>query len=278
MNSTLAAQLTLLAYALIAVVLMVRAALRFEYGIQAWFLFGVARAYCGLLFHWRSRGRCPFPRDGAAIVIANHSSPVDPILLWMNNHLRAEGAQPRVISFLTASEYYSARGVAWICRAMRSIPVDRNGRDMKPTREALRLLQQGEFVGVFPEGGINLERDLRPAVPGVAWLALKARVPVYPVYIENAPRGDDMISPFMTPARVVVHYGEPVDLSEFTDQRVSHELLERLADRLMLELARLGGTGVQSRDGLAPLTPATSAGTTAAADHLNHGSTPGRPG
>lgn len=66
---------------------------------------------------------------------------------------------------------------------MQSIPVDRNGRDIGPTREAIRRLERGDLIGIFPEGGINMGEGLREANPGIAFLALKAGVPVIPVYI-----------------------------------------------------------------------------------------------
>ncbi len=73
----------------------------------------------------------------------------------MNNHLGARPRRCRVIGFLMAREYYEIPGLTWIGRAMQCIAVNREGKDMRPAREALERLRRGDLIGVFPEGGIN---------------------------------------------------------------------------------------------------------------------------
>ena len=142
---------------------------------------------------------------------------------------------------MTAREYCRIPGVAWICRTVHCIPVDRDGRDIKPARAALEELRQGNQVGIFPEGGINTGEGLREGDTGIAWLALHARVPVYPVYLQGSPRDTVMVRPFYTLSRVRVIYGEPIDLSAYQDQRKTRALLTEVTDLLMRRLAALGG-------------------------------------
>lgn len=243
-----AAQLVLGFYLLAAAAVLWRQAARCEHGYRVWLLYAVERLYVGLMFHWRANRRCPFPDDGPALIIANHRSPVDPMFVWMNHHLAGRRGRIRAINFLMAREYYEVRGMRWMFRALRSIPLDREAREMRPVREALRRLERGELVGIFPEGGINREKDLRKAGPGVAFLALKARVPVYPVFIHNSPGGESMVEPFCRPARVRVTYGEPIDLSAYYGRRNSGALLVKVTDLLMRRLAALGGVDYRGVD------------------------------
>lgn len=238
------AQLVLLAYAAIAAGLVLLSVRRCRDGWRVWLLYFVNRLYVGLMFRWRANGRCPYPEFSGAIILSNHRSPLDPMLAWMNSHLRYEehARSTRVIGYLMAREYYEQPGLTgWIGRAMQSIPVDRDGRDMGPTREAIRRLERGDLIGIFPEGGINMGEGLRAANPGIAFLALKAGVPVIPVYIHDAPQSESMTEPFYTPGRVRVTYGTPIDLSPWQGQRKSQELLQALTDALMCKLADLGG-------------------------------------
>ena len=129
----------------------------------------------------------------------------------------------------------------WISRAMQSIPVDRNSHDVGPTRDAVRRLERGDLIGIFPEGGINTGDGLRAANSGIAFLALKAKVPIIPVYIHGVPDTESMVTPFYTPCRVRVTYGTPIDLSLWQGQHRSQELLQSLTDALMRKLADLGG-------------------------------------
>ena len=203
MHSELCAVLVLAVYVAIAVVLVVRSILQCEAGWDAWLLYCVERVYGGLVFHWRANKRCPFPAHGPALIVANHRSPVDPIMLWMNHHLREEesATRIRVIGFLTAHEYCEMPGLRWVCRAMQSIPTQRDGRDMGPAKEALRRLNRGDLVGLFPEGRINRGDRLLDANTGVVWLALRAKVPVYPVFLHDSPQGTTMVQPFYTFSR-----------------------------------------------------------------------------
>jgi len=241
MDSERIAQLTLATYAVLAAIIVAWQILRCPGGWRVSVLYFIDRLHCSMVFHWRSNRRCPLPAKGPAIVIANHRSPADPMILWMNNHLRADGSDVCTISFLMAREYYKIPGLRFICEAMQSIPIDRDGQDMAPARSALRRLQSGDFVGVFPEGRINTGDGLLDANPGVAWLALRAKVPVYPVFIHGSPRGKNMVEPFHTFARVRVEYGNPIDLTPYYDQRVTQELMREVTDLLMNRLAEVGG-------------------------------------
>src|SRR5205823_844364 len=77
------------------------------------------------------------PRTGAAIVVCNHVSALDPLLI--------QSACPRrVIHWMMAGEYYDVRAIGWVFKTMQTIPVERRGRDMAATRAALRALEQGK--------------------------------------------------------------------------------------------------------------------------------------
>ena len=243
--------LLLAVYAVVTVLLIAWRVRRYDVNAVAWMLYCVERMFVGLMWRWRSNRPCPFPSDGAALVIANHSSAADPMQLWMNHHLGPGRRNVRTISFMMAREYYQVTGIHWICRSMRSIPVSRDGKDTGPLRKALRQLQQGHLVGIFPEGRINVHGNgILDGNLGVGWLALKARVPVYPVYLENVPGGGNMITPFLTRGRVRVIYGDPIDLSEFYSQRPKGEVLEQVTELMMSRLAELGGVDRVRGDGV----------------------------
>jgi 1-acyl-sn-glycerol-3-phosphate acyltransferase len=176
--------------------------------------------------------------------VANHSSPVDPVILWIRHFAEFPDRHMRVIGFMMAREYYLRRDpVGWVCRAMRAIPVERAGRDFGPVRTALKRLQQGQLIALFPEGRLNEttpDQQLLPGGTGVAWLALKSGVPVLPVFIHNAPRGRTMVSSFFIRTRTSVTYGPPVDLSRWADGRLTHLMLAEATNEIMRSLAALG--------------------------------------
>lgn len=241
------AVMTLVAYVSIVVVLICRSVRRIQEGWGIWFLYIVERLFIGFMMRWRANNPpTTILNNGPALIVSNHRSPADPLLLWMNNDHGPRPRRVRCYDFMMASEYADIPGLAWLTRTMNAIHVDRKGQDMAPTREAIRRLKDGRVVALFPEGGINLGTDLMEPNPGIAFLALKAQVPVYPIYIHDAPQdGDSMVDPFLKRCRVRVRitYGEPIDLSEFYGQRLNQERLAEVTNLLMGKLAELGGVG-----------------------------------
>lgn len=209
---------------------------------RVWFLHFVARFYSPLVFRQHIQAECPLPAEGPALLIANHRSPVDPVLIFSASQLKRSGQRIRRAEFLTAAEYCETGGpLDFITDSMGAIPVSRGGRDMGPVKEALRRLKEGRMIGIFPEGRINTGDGLLPAVPGVAWLALHSKAPVYPAFIHGAPQGDSMLASFYHFSRARVDFGESIDLSPYYGRRINQELLQEVTDLLMVRLGAIGG-------------------------------------
>jgi 1-acyl-sn-glycerol-3-phosphate acyltransferase len=241
MSADGAAIIALILYAAVAAAIFGVGAYRSCEDWQSWVLMMIARPYASFMYQMRIRQLCPYPKGGA-LVLVNHRSPLDPLFIFSSSKCGIDGDHVRVVEFLTATEYVELGGViGWICKYMRSIPVDRDGQDMNSAKIALRRLQHGQCVGIFPEGRINFGSGLLPAIPGVAWLALKSNKPVIPVFIHGAPQSTSMVAPFITPGRVRVDYGQPIDMSRFAGERMTPELLNRVSTLLMDKLADTGG-------------------------------------
>lgn len=236
---------------------------------QAWVCFQIAQLHRVLFSHCRQNNVCNIPETGPAIIVANHTSPADPVLLWTRHFTGFRSPHLRVIGYLTAREYCEVNPlISWVCRAMESIPVDRNGRDTQPLRLALRRLEEGRLLGLFPEGRLNEstpDTQLLPGDTGAAWLALKANVPVIPVFIHHAPRHPSMVQAFFVRTRASLTYGEPIDLSRWKGRKLSAEQLAEATDHIMECLAVLGGLQIAP----APRTnaPASKPSTITPSDH-----------
>jgi 1-acyl-sn-glycerol-3-phosphate acyltransferase len=236
------AVIALATYVAVVVFLVWRSMSRSELGPSMWMLYIIERLFCGLMMRWRANNPpTSIPQDGPVLIVSNHRSPADPMFLWMNIEHGRWPRKVRTLDFMMASEYDSIPVLGWLTRTMNAILVDRDGQDMAPTREAIRRIKNGRIVALFPEGGINLGTDLMEPNPGIAFLALKAKVPVHPIFIHGAPQAESMITPFLKRVRVRVTYGEPIDLSEFHGQRLNQEKLANITNLIMKRLADLGG-------------------------------------
>ena len=139
------------------------------------FLDGLNRWYCQR-FHRLDDVQLHIPAKGPAVVVSNHVSGLDPLLLI--------AASRRPLRFLIAREQYERVGLRWLFRAAGCIPVDRQSRPAVAMRSALTKLKEGEVVALFPHGKIHLDSDPpRRLKPGAARLALFTGSPLIPVRI-----------------------------------------------------------------------------------------------
>jgi 1-acyl-sn-glycerol-3-phosphate acyltransferase len=208
----------------------------------------------GLLW-WLNAGYCafwhrlaladddPLPPEGSALLISNHTCCID--------HMLLQASTSRLLGFMIAKELYDIWLFKPFCALSGCIPVRRDGRDVSATRGALRALGEGRVVPVFPEGKITPTsgRELGPGKPGVAYLALRAGVPVIPAYIWGTPETIKVGPSYWTPSRARVLFGPPVDLADLTGNgRVERDDVAEVTERLMAAIRRLRDE-VQSRAG-----------------------------
>ena len=149
------------------------------------------------------------PDTGPAILICNHTSGLDPQLI--------QACCPRMITWMMAQEYYDLPVLKQLLEVVGVIPVTRSGRDTSATRAALRALGNGQLLGVFPEGKIEKTRELLPFQTGVAMIAIKTNVPVFPAYLDGSQRGQEIPGAFLRPQRASIAFGDEVRLDRSDD-------------------------------------------------------------
>src|SRR5262245_18623126 len=98
-----------------------------------------ARAYFGIRFE----GTRHIPRTGPLIIVANHVTYADPVLVSIPVRRR--------VYYMAWNALFGVHGLAWLIRRLRAFPVEIESADPRATREAMRLLQGGEAVMIFPE-------------------------------------------------------------------------------------------------------------------------------
>jgi 1-acyl-sn-glycerol-3-phosphate acyltransferase len=185
---------------------------------------------------WRAavEGHVTLPAGQGAVIVCNHRSPIDPGFIAL--------ACDRQVHWMVAREYCSHPLVGWALKILQVIPTGRGGVDTAATKLAMRYAQQGELVGMFPEGRLNETANLMlPGRPGAALVALKARVPVVPCYIVGSPYAGNVFGFLFMTAKARLRVGKPMDISEYYGREGQREVLEEMTRRFMREIAHLAG-------------------------------------
>ncbi len=132
----------------------------------------------GVISNMEVSGLERLPKKGPLIIVSNHQSLLDPLILM--------SIIPRKITFLAAAYLFSIPVVGQLLRLAGAMPVKGGKGDYGSFKKSLSLLYKGGVVGIFPEGGVSLDGNIRPLMPGWAYLALKSGAPVLPVLISGS--------------------------------------------------------------------------------------------
>ena len=125
----------------------------------------------------RLSGSRHVPHSGPAILVSNHESFFDPVLVGL--------ATRRQLTYLARKSLFVGR-LAGLIRSLNAIPIDNRGLGKEGLQQVLAELARGRAVLVFPEGERSHDGSLQPLRAGVALLIQRARVPVVPVGIAGA--------------------------------------------------------------------------------------------
>ncbi|TAJ99314.1 MAG: (d)CMP kinase [Chloroflexota bacterium] len=177
------------------------------------------------------------PAAGGVLIAANHASNADPVLIgaFLNPRLG------RPLNWLGKREVFDWPVLSWLARHGGVHPVDRGAADVEAFRSAMRILEAGHVLAVFPEGTRSPDGRLQAAKDGVAVLALRSGALVVPIGVGDSdrlwPKGRRM--PRFTKS-VTVRIGTPFVLAE----ALAAEDPVAAADR---RLAKTAGTALIMR-------------------------------
>jgi 1-acyl-sn-glycerol-3-phosphate acyltransferase len=190
----------------------------------------IAVALMRLLFRVEGHGTEHVPAEGPVLLVANHSSVLDPPLVG--------GLCPRQLTFLAKAELFGVPVFGAFIRRLGAKPLRREGADASALRTAQRVLAQGQALLVFPEGTRGEEGVLRNAKPGAALLAVQSGATVVPVYVRGSGRAWPRGRRLPRPAKVVVTFGAPLRFQRASgaDRRVQYEAASR---QMMAAIAAL---------------------------------------
>lgn len=196
-------------------------------------LYSLVRALAWLLTHlvcrYRVSGQEHVPRNGTLLVVANHLSWYDPLLLAV--------VLPRRVWFYTKAEIFAWPMAGWLAQRTGQISVHRGESDRAALEKALAYLREGKALVIFPEGTVERQERMITAYTGVAMLAVRSGATILPVAHSGTRR--ILRSPRWGFPRVTVCIGTPYvpSLPEGATRKaglqlITQEIMEQIAQML----------------------------------------------
>ncbi len=199
--------------------------------LAAWFWYATLWCPCyaisQLWFQYRFSGKHHVPRHGPVLLVSNHQSNLDPVLVGL--------ACPRQLKYLARQGLFFWPFSMWI-RSLGAVPIDRERGAIGGIRTTLELLKNGNSVVVFPEGSRTPDGNMHPLLNGFCLLARRSRATIVPVAIRGAfnalPRG----SCFARMHPITLKFGPPILPAE-VPQLSDEGLVALTASRIAAALA-----------------------------------------
>ena len=196
------------------------------------------RPVARLLFDLRVEGREHIPPNGGVLVVSNHQSCLDPILLPLHLH--------RPMNYLAKSELFVNPVIAWFLRTIfNAFPVRMGHGDVRAVKETIQRLKEGHLMNVFPEGTRTEDGELCPLQKGAALIIERSGATVVPAIIVGAYEAWPLHRklPRFTP--ICIRFGPPMNLAGLNREQVMavidrtmHEMFDALRARERLRAQR----------------------------------------
>mgnify|MGYP000272915294 FL=1 len=193
-----------------------------------------------LLFRPWVRGMENIPSTGAAILASNHLSFSDSIFLPLQSR--------RPVVFLAKSEYFTGKGIKgaltrWFFKSTGQLPIDRSGGKASEAslNTGLKVLAQGQLLGIYPEGTRSPDGRLFRGRTGIARMVLEAKVPVIPVAMIDTEKVQPIGQRLPKIRRIGIVVGQPLDFSRFDGMEGDRIVLRAVTDEIMYELMKISG-------------------------------------
>ena len=185
-----------------------------------WITRAVLQPFMLLYFRTARLGREHIPREGAALLAANHKSFLDPFVIGM--------CLRRPIYFVAKRELFDNRLIGWFLNCLGAFPIRRGESDEEAVATVKAILARGDVVLIFPEGTRIRKPGLGDPKRGVGRFALECGVPVVPIAVQGSERARR--GWLIRPVKVRIRCGRPLTFPrvESPSQRLAGEVTARI--------------------------------------------------
>jgi 1-acyl-sn-glycerol-3-phosphate acyltransferase len=206
--------------------------------VRSWFYWpgtAIIGFVARMLWGARVEGSEHIPADGPFILVANHASNIDPLVLgWAIGN-----RQHRLIHFMAKAEMLRWPILGWLASQSAVFFVRRGEGDRSAQRFALEALAAGRPIALHPEGTRSRDGHLKAGKSGAAFLAMRSGAPLLPAGIAGTHRIFPGGSSVPHASRISIHVGEQFTLPHVPDGRIDRAALAAGTERIMAAISDL---------------------------------------
>ncbi|WP_417388512.1 lysophospholipid acyltransferase family protein [Gimesia sp.] len=194
-----------------------------------WILFQwILQVLFAIWLRYQSRGKENLPAEGGGLLVSNHQSFLDPLLIGLPLN--------RPVSFMARDSLFRIPILGPFLRYEFVIPINRRSASSQSFRAAILNIESGNYVGIFPEGTRSTDGAVQRFKPGFLALLKRTDSAIYPIGIAGAFRALPRGAYFLRPRPVRVVFGEPIPadlIREYCERGAEKELLELTHQRVI---------------------------------------------
>ncbi|MFC5287683.1 lysophospholipid acyltransferase family protein [Actinokineospora guangxiensis] len=193
-----------------------------------------------IFFRPEIEGKENIPAEGGVLLASNHLAVSDSFFLPL--------MVPRRVTFPAKIEYFTEPGIKGRLKkafftGVGQIPIDRSGASAAQAAldTGVRLLREGNLMGIYPEGTRSPDGRLYRGKTGIARIALQAGVPVVPIAMFGTDKANPIGSKMWRPTKIRIKVGEPLDFSRYSGLDGDRFIERSITDEIMYALMELSG-------------------------------------
>ncbi len=177
---------------------------------------------CKFFFHFEVKGTENLSDVGDACIVApNHQSYLDPIILGLS--------LPRRLTYFAKADIFNIPVLSFLIRNLGAIPIDRDLMSSMTLRHGVKVLKQGNWLVIFPEGTRSRTAQLLEAKQGIGFLHYKSKAPILPVFIDGPGRALPVDSKMIRPVKIKVFIGKKIVSSGKDYPSIAREIMDALS-------------------------------------------------
>jgi 1-acyl-sn-glycerol-3-phosphate acyltransferase len=180
---------------------------------------GLVKSILSPLYRIEVSGLEHFPKEGGVLLCANHIDNLDPPVVGIT--------APRPVAFMAKEELFKVPVLGKILPGVHAFPVKRGMSDREALRKGLKVLSDGDVLGLFPEGTRSKTGQIGKGLAGAGFFALRSDAKVVPCAI---------IGPYKPFKKLKVVYGPPIPMEEIKKQKLN---AEKTTDIIMEHIRKL---------------------------------------